>query len=65
MMKRLGTAIAFLFLYGMSCAQSLSTEGNDFWVGFLSNYNTQTLSLLATGNVATTGRVSTASGSWS
>ncbi len=66
-MKRLGTAIAFLFLYGMSCAQGLSTEGNDFWVGFLSNYRCRvdTLSLLATGNVSTTGRVSTASGSWS
>ena len=65
-MKRLGTLIVMLLLYSISGAQVVTTEGTDFWVGFLRNYSGAggELNLMASGRYATYVRVANASGSW-
>ena len=55
-----------LLLYSISGAQVVTTEGTDFWVGFLRNYSGAggELNLMASGRYATYVRVANASGSW-
>lgn len=62
-MRHLSSFIVFVLLGCLTNAQVPSTMGRDFWVAFLPN-GSDSLSLWVSGNVETTGQVSTTTGNW-
>ena len=55
-----------LAMNGVASGQGLTTEGNDFWLTFLPNHHLSGhLTLLVSGDIATTGRVVSTDSTWS
>ena len=64
-MKRYLVIITILLsICSVGKAQVVTTEGRDFWLAFLPNYSPGSLSLIISGQVATTGTVSISGTSW-
>ncbi len=56
-MKRIVLFLLTLLMCNFSYSQIFSTKGTDFWFGFMENYNSPTLRVYISSDVATTGTV--------